>query len=68
MAQEGQMKTALDKEAASVFECLFIFERDRPRGCVGAGGPAEWETQNPKQAPGSELLARSPMRGSNLHS
>ena len=25
----------------------------------------ERETQNPKQAPGSELSAKSPMRGSN---
>ena len=33
---------------------LFIFERERER-----------ETQNPKQAPGSELSAQSPTRGSN---
>ena len=28
-------------------------------------GQRERETQNPKQAPGSELSAQSPMRGSN---
>ena len=42
---------------------MFIFwERER----VWAGeGQRERETQNPKQAPGSELSARSPTRGSN---
>ena len=42
---------------------MFIFERKRMQ--VGEG-QRERETQNPKQAPGSELSAQSPMRGSNL--
>ena len=41
---------------------MFIFERDRVQ--VGEG-QREWETQNPKQAPGSELSAQSPKRGLN---
>ena len=41
---------------------LFLKERDR----VGLGeGQRERETQNPKQAPGSEPSAQSPTRGSN---
>ena len=41
---------------------MFIFERDR----VQAGqGQRERETQNLKQAPGSELSAQSPTRGLN---
>ena len=39
---------------------LFTFERQS----MSRGG-AERETQNPKQAPGSELSAQSPTRGSN---
>ena len=31
----------------------------------GRGGERERETQNPKQDPGSELSAQSPMGGSN---
>ena len=31
----------------------------------GAGAERERETQKPKQAPGSEPSAQSPMRGSN---
>ena len=38
-------------------KCLFIFERDRARAGEGEG---ERETQNLKQAPGSELSAHSP--------
>ena len=45
------------------FYCLFIFERDRAE-CEWVRG-RERETQNPKQAPGSELSAQSPMWGSN---
>ena len=41
---------------------MFIFERERQG--MSRGG-AEKETQNPKQAPGSELSAQSPTRGSN---
>ena len=45
---------------------IFIFERERQRDRIRAGeGQREKETQNLKQAPGSELSARSPMRGSN---
>ena len=36
----------------------------RDRAQAGQG-QRERETQNPKQVPGSELSARSPMRGSN---
>ena len=42
---------------------LFIFEGERKS--MGGGGAETGETQNPKQAPGSELSAQSPMRGSN---
>ena len=43
---------------------MFIFEKERDR--VSAGdGKRERETQNPQQAPGSELSAQSPSRGSN---
>ena len=38
-------------------------ERERERERVGRG--RERERQNPKQVPGSELSAQSPMRGSN---
>ena len=41
-----------------------VFSRQRDRPWVGEG-QRERETQNPKQAPGSELSARSPTRGSN---
>ena len=34
----------------------------------GGGAERERETQNPKQAPGSELSAQGPMRGSNSRS
>ena len=44
------------------FKGLFMFEKET----VGAGeGQTERETQNPKQAPGSEPSAQSPTRGSN---
>ena len=45
---------------------MFIFERERRRDRAQMGeGQRERETQNPKQAPGSELSAQSPMWGSN---
>ena len=44
------------------FFWMFIFERDRARA---GDGQRETHTQNPKQAPGSELSARSPTRGLN---
>ena len=48
---------------------MFIFEieRDRQtdRQSVSGEGQRVKETQNPKQAPGSELSAQSPKRGSN---
>ena len=43
---------------------MFIFERGRERVQVGEG-QKERETQNLKQAPGSELSAQSPTRSSN---
>ena len=44
---------------------MFIhFSKDRDRVRVGEG-QRERETQNPKQAPGSELSAQSPTWGSN---
>ena len=43
---------------------MFIYFGDRERAWVGEE-KRERETQNPKQAPGSELPAQSPMRGSN---
>ena len=46
---------------------LFVhFFRERDRAQVGVG-QRERETQNPKQAPGSELSAQSPMQGLNPH-
>ena len=41
---------------------MFIFERASKRNTVGEG-QRERETQNPKQAPGSELSVQSPPRG-----
>ena len=46
------------------FKCLFVFETERDRAWTGEG-QRERETQNPKQAPGSELSAQSPTWGSN---
>ena len=60
------------------FKCSFIFERERERErththththtqieCKWGEGQREGETQNLKQAPGSELSAQSLMQGSN---
>ena len=44
------------------FKCFYLFLRERETAQVGEG---QRETQNPKQAPGSELSARSPTRGWN---
>ena len=46
---------------------MFIFERERERERPGmnGGGSKERETQNLKQALGSELSAQSPMQGLN---
>ena len=45
---------------------MFIFEIERERDRVQAGEEQrERETQNLKQAPGSELSAQSLMQGSN---
>ena len=45
---------------------MFIYFRERESTRMSWGGAErERETQNPKQALGSELSAQSPMRGSN---
>ena len=49
---------------------MFIFERERERERGRerereAGREREGETQNPKQAPGSELSGQSPTQGLN---
>ena len=50
----------------NLFLCVFIFERERVRDRVWARErPRERETQNLKQAPGSELSAQGPTWGSN---
>ena len=43
---------------------MFIFEKERDRAPAGER-QRERETQNRKQAPGSELSAQSPTWGSN---
>ena len=43
---------------------LFIFEGERDR--ARAGRSRDRETQNPKQAPGSELSAQEPNAGLEL--
>ena len=47
------------------FFLTFIYFWDRERQSMNGVGQRERETQNPKQAPGSELSAQSPTRGSN---
>ena len=50
-----------------VYCLMFIFEREREREREQTGeGQREGETQNLKQAPGSELSAQSLAWGSNL--
>ena len=49
-----------------IFFNVYLFLRQRETGHEGGGGSErERETQNLEQAPGSELSARSPTRGSN---
>ena len=48
------------------FFYVYSFLRDTERERVQEGvGQREREVQNPKQAPGSELSAQSPMQGLN---
>ena len=50
----------------NVYSFLRERERERERASTSGGGAeSERETQNPKQAPGSERSAQSPTRGSN---
>ena len=44
---------------------MFIFERERETDRAQVGEGQREETQNLKQAPGSELSAQSPTWGSN---
>ena len=44
---------------------IYLFLRDRARQSVNVGGIERGGTQNPKQAPGSELSAQSLMQGLN---
>ena len=44
---------------------LLLREKERDRARVGEGQRQKKETQNLKQAPGSELSAQSPTWGSN---
>ena len=46
------------------FFLVFILERQRETECKQEG-EAKRGTQDPKQAPGFELSAQSPMQGSN---
>ena len=50
------------RSGTDFFFLMFIFESQRDRARAGEG-QRERGTQNPKQAPGSELSAQSPMRG-----
>ena len=58
----GEGGTQTDKLIFFMF--TYFRERDR-QNMSGGGAERERETQNPKQAPGSELSAQSPMRGLN---
>ena len=45
---------------------MFVFETQREKQSMSGGGAErERETQNPKQAPGSELSAQIPVWGLN---
>ena len=44
--------------------CIYFREREK-QSMSGGGAERERETQNPKEAPGSEPSAQSPTRGSN---
>ena len=58
------MKTFLLMETLFFYMFIYFWEREREQAWAGEG-QREKETQNPKQAPGSELSAQSPMRGLN---
>ena len=62
---EGRTRNYLytDMNRNRLLKYLFIFERERDRMQAGEGQRAR-ETQNPKQAPGSELSTQSPTQGS----
>ena len=62
-----QRPLAACSTSISLFFKVYLFLRQREREIqVQAGeGQRGKETQNPKQAPGSELSAESLMRGSN---
>ena len=49
---------------SNFFNVYSFFEKERDRVQAGEG-QRERETQNPKQAPASELSTRIPTRGSN---
>ena len=58
--------STLQIHAVYLFFNIYSFLRDRERQSMSRGGAErEGETQNPKQAPGSELSAQSPTQGSN---
>ena len=69
------IQTSCKTPTDGIFRCLFIFKREKEhkwgrnteRGYRARAGEGqrERETQNPKQAPGSERSARSLMWGSN---
>ena len=64
------MPIDIDNTTAVLLKTIFLiliyltFERERENTSWG-GTQRERETQNPKQAPGSELSVQSPIRGSN---
>ena len=58
--QEGRRQTF-----KKIFFNVYLFLRDTETECERGEGQRERETQNLKQAPGSELSAQSPTRGLN---
>ena len=69
MKQQRESKICANTEIISqhsfkIFFNVYLFSRERERASKG-GVERERETQNPKQALGSELSAQSPTRGSN---
>ena len=48
-----------------LFLIFFLRERERERARAGEDRETERETQNPKQAPGSQVSAQSPTWGLN---
>ena len=55
----------LHKAIFNFFNVLFIFEKEREHE-QGWGRERETDTQNRKQAPGSDLSTQSPMQDSKL--